>query len=232
MAILESDIINALTVKLGNPSESEYSEISKLSSIRRALVHYSEYKPLKKIGKFTSVVGVQQYDIGSSYAYLVGISEVFYGANVQNPAGFYNNIYDKLVNSVSDFDINNESIRVINDQVRSVIEKSTRYDYEMIDDNVVALIPTPEEVLDVYFSYDIIKTVDDLRESEFEDIVDFSFIISATDLANKRHKILQVNEPGTGFVMFQGGRFLEEQVEKTRIRLMKRLGVSSLAIHG
>ena len=231
----EDNIVDAVTYALGSPSLSEYPDVAKQDALRRGLIHYSQYKPLRKIGKFATVANQQQYDIAGSYAYLVGVNEVFYGAIGQDFTGFYGNVYDGLVN-ISELQgldtISNESLRVIDNQAIGVIEASTRYETEMIDDVTVALIPTPEDVRDIYFTYSIIKTVGDLKEREYQDVVDFTFLIAAMDLANKRHKILQLNDPSAGFLMFQGGKFLELQAEKTRERLMKRLGVNSLVIHG
>jgi hypothetical protein len=231
----EDNIISAVSFALGNPSESEYPESARRDALRRALVQYSQYKPLRKLGVFTTQSDVQQYDIASSYAYLISVNEVFYGATEQSFAGFYGVEYDPLaqVLGLQDMDlVSHEALRVIREQSISVIEGSQRYETEMLDDTTVALIPTPEDVRDVYFSYTLIKTVNDLKEREYQDIVDFTFLIAAIDLANKRHKILQVNEPGTGFVMFQGGKLLELQVDKTRERLTKRLGIGSLVTHG
>lgn len=234
-AFTEDDIISAVTIALGNPSTAEYSNAAKLDALRRARGHYSRYKPIRNIGSFSTIADQQQYDIASSYAYLISVTEVHYGATGQDLTGFYGNVYDRLtpLPESGDLDtISNESLRVINDQNASVIQESNRYEHKMIDDVTVALIPTPEDVRDVYFEYTTIKAVADMRESEYQDIVDFTFLTSAMDLANKRHKILQVNEPGTGFVMWQGGKFLAEQVREVRTRLMNSLGVSSLVLHG
>lgn len=231
----EEDILNAVTFAIGSPSESEYPNAAKQDALRRALTHYSQYRPLKRIGVFSTVADQQQYDIASSYTYLVGVKEVYYGSTEGDLSGFYGNVYDRLVNisSLQDMDVlSHEALRVIDKQTVGVIEASHRYETHMVDEVTVALIPTPEDVRDVYFEYSTIKAVSDLKEREYQDIVDFTFVIAAMDLANKRHKILQVNEPGTGFVMFQGGKFLAEQVERTRERLMKNLGINSLVIHG
>jgi len=231
----ENEIISAITYAMGSPSISEYPDAPKRDALRRALVHYSQYKPLKKMGSFETIADQQQYDIASSYSYLVGVTEVYYGSTQQDLTGFYGNVYDRLIqiSEYQDMDtISNESLRVIDKQNLGVIEKSTEYDFHMLDDVIVALIPTPEDVRTVYFEYSIIKTVADLKENEYQDIVDFTFLIAAMDLANKRHKILQVNESGSGYVMFQGGRFLEMQVEKVRERLTNSLGVNSLVLHG
>ena len=177
-AFTETDIISAVTYAIGNPSVSEYPDEAKQDVLRRALAHYSQYKPLKKTGKFTTQSGVQQYDIASSYAYLVGVTQVFYGSNQQDLTGFYGNVYDRLVqvSELQDMDtISNESLRVIDDRNMSVIEASQRYDYEMLDDTTVSLIPTPQDARDVYFTYTLIKTVADLKEREYQDIVDFTF---------------------------------------------------------
>ena len=234
-AFTEEDVIGAVTIALGNPTVTEYADASKRDALRRALAHYSTYRPLRRIGVFTTVADQQQYDIASSYAYLVGVTDVFYGATGQDLTGYFGNVYDNLV-SVSNArgldTISNESLRVIDDQNTSVMQASNRYEHEMLDDVTVALIPTPEDVRNVYFEYTIIKTVSDLKEREYQDIVDFTFIISGMDLANKRHKILQLNDPSAGFIMFHSGSFLSEQVERARNRLQERLGVSSLALHG
>jgi len=231
----EENIINAVTKAMGNPSLTEASYADKQDDLRRALAHYSMYKPLRRIGVFQTVANQQQYDIASSYTYLVAVNEVFYGAIGQDLTGFYGNVYDRLVN-ISELrgldTIKNESLRVIDKQSIGVIEASNRYETDMVDDVTVALIPTPEDVRDVYFTYSIIKTVADLRESEYQDIVDFTFVISASNLAAKRQKILQINEPVTGFVMYHSGLFLKSQVTETRERLEKKLGVNSLVIHG
>ena len=232
----EDDIISAVTFAIGNPSESEYPTTAKQDGLRRALSHYSQYKPLRRIGKFTTQADVQQYDIASSYTYLVGVTDIFYGpAGGQDLTGAYGDLYDNLLNlsgSQGPDMITNEALRVIEDQSIGVIEASRRFGHHMIDDNIVALIPTPTDIRDVYFEYTIIKTVADLKELEYQDIVDFSIIVSASDLSARRNKILQINEPGTGFVMFHSGKFLQDVVKETRVRLMKSLGVSSLALHG
>ncbi len=231
----EDDIIDAVTFAMGSPSISEYPDAPKRDALRRALAHYSQYKPLRRMGSFSTIADQQQYDIASSYAYLVEVTEVYYGATGQDLTGFYGNVYDRLIqiSEYQDMDtIANEALRVIDKQNISVVEASVEYDSKMVDDNTVALIPTPEDIRTVYFEYTIIKTVADLKENEYQDIVDFTFLVAAMDLANKRHKILQVNEPGTGFVMFQGGKFLWEQAEVVRARLIAKLGVNSLVIHG
>jgi hypothetical protein len=233
--ITEDNIIDAVTVALGNPSVSELSLASKQDALRRGLNHYSQYKPLRRLGVFSTIADQQQYDIASSYAYLVEVNEVYYGATGQDLTGFYGNVYDRLI-QISELQgmdtISHEALRVIDKQNVSVIEASMRYDTEMLDDVTVALIPTPEDVRDVYFVYSLIKTVADLREIEYQDVVDFTFIVAGMDLANKRHKILQVNEPGTGFVMFHSGKFLNDQVKDARMRLQNSLGVNSLVLHG
>jgi hypothetical protein len=231
----EDDIITAVTYAIGNPSLSEYPDAPKRDALRRGLVSYSKYKPLRRIGSFTTVANQQQYDIASSYAYLVGVGEVFYGATGQDLTGFYGNVYDRLVqiSELQEYDtISNEALRVIDKQSMGVIEASTRYETHMIDDATVALIPTPEDVRTIYFEYSLIKTVADLKENEYQDIVDFTFLSAASELASRRNKILQINEPGTGFVMFHSGKFLSDQVEVTRKRLMNSLGVNTLVLHG
>ena len=231
----EDDIINGLTFALGQANVAEYSDAAKRDALRRGLIQYSKYKPLRRIGVFSTVANQQQYDIASSYSYLIDVTEVYYGATGEDITGFYGNVYDRLI-SISETRgldvISNESLRVIDDQNVSAIQESHRYSHKMIDDVNVALIPTPEDVRDVYFEYTLIKEVSDLRESEYQDIIDFSFVIAGMDLANKRHKILQINEPATGFVMWHGGKFLKEQVKEARERLHNSLGVSSLALHG
>lgn len=231
----EDNIIDAVTFAMGSPSISEYPDAPKRDALRRALVHYSQYKPLKRIGSFSTIADQQQYDIASSYAYLVEVAEVFYGATGEDLAGFYGNIYDRLV-QISEYQnmdtISNEALRVIDKQNISVVHDSVEYDFKMVDEVTVALIPTPEDIRTVYFEYTLIKTVADLKENEYQDIVDFTFLVAAMDLANKRHKILQLNDPSSGFLMFQGGKFLWEQVEVVRARLIARLGVNSLVIHG
>lgn len=233
-ALTETEIIDAVTNAIGNPSTDEYSLAAKQDALRRALTEYSKYKPIRRIGVFQTVADQQQYDIGSSYSYLVGITNVFYGSNSEDLTGYYGNTgiwFDQLALGNLDT-LNNESLRVIDNQAISVAQDALRFDYEMLDDNIVALMPTPEDARNVYFMYTLIKAVDDLRESEYQDIVDFTVIISAQDLGAIRNKILQYNDPQTGFVMFQSGNFLKEVAKAANERVTKSLGVGTLAIHG
>jgi len=232
----ESDVLNAVSVAMGSPSEIEYSKMNKQDALRRGLIQYSQFRPLKKIGQFETVKDQQDYDIGSSYSYLIGITGVFYGLNDSiDLSSLYGNVYDNFVNTAELRGINTldqEALRYIDSQMISVIQASQRYDYHKTDDNTIALIPVPIDVRTIFFTYSTIRSLSDLRENDYQDIVDFTFLVSASALANNRNKVLQQNTPDLGFIMFRSGKFLDEQVGQVRKRLMNKFGVNSFIAHG
>lgn len=233
MAITEEAVIEALTNALGSPSEAEYGLVKKQSAIRRALIEYSEYCPLKKVGSFTTVIGQQRYDIGASYSYLLHVNNVFYGSESMDFTEFFGDSYGRVsTNRVDGLNrVESEALRMLDHNAQAVLQAQSRAAVN-IEDDTVDLIPPPTGVKEIFFDYTLIKSLSDLKEREFQNIVDFSFLISMNDIANKRHKIAQVNEPGTGYVQFFGGRLFSDKVETVRARLHRKLGVSSIVKHG
>jgi len=237
MPITESEVLNAVSVALGSPSESEYSTAAKQDALRRGLIQYSQFRPKRMFGNFQTVIDQQQYDIGSSYSYLIGITDVFYAPDdsisyTQYGSAVYDNIVP-LTNSRNINTIEQEALRVIDNQITSVLQSGQRYDHHKVNDNTIALMPTPTIVKTVYFSYSLIKDISDLRESEYQDIIDFTFVVSGSDLSNIRsNRPLQMNTPDLGFIMFQSQKQLTSQITEVRDRLMKKFGVNSFVIHG
>lgn len=231
----QEDILNAVTYALGSPSEAEYSEEKKLSALKRAFIEFSKYKPKKNLGKFTTVIGQQEYDVGTSYAYMIGITDVYYNssASITDDLDIFEQVITETITNNMDLGLlNSEVLQTINKRNIATLQEASRLDFEIINTGTIALIPCPEDENEVFFSYSTIKTINELDEGDFQDIVDFAFLISAMDLAMKRHKIQQLSDPGSGYIMFTGGKFLQDQAEKVRIRLQNRLGVSTLITHG
>lgn len=233
----ESDVLNAVSKALGSPPESEYSIADKQDALRRGLIQYSQFRPLRKIGSFITEADKQIYDIGSSYSYLIGITDVFYGTgDMPDLDRSFNTLQAEYVNSVALGDVNtlrHEALRVTDEQALSLIQAAQRYDYEKIDDNNVALIPTPTKVVEIFFMYSLIRTLDDLRENDYQDIVDFTFMIAGSSLLSERSKRpLQMNVPDLGFIMFQSSKNIEKQLEETGKKLKNRFGVTFFVTHG
>jgi hypothetical protein len=233
----ESDVLNAVSKALGSPPESEYSTADKQDALRRGLIQYSQFRPLRKIGSFETEANTQIYDIGSSYSYLIGITDVFYGPSDSPDLEYmYNAVQSDYINTAASGNlntINHEALRVMDERALSLLQSSKRYDFEPLDDNNVALIPTPTSVQTIFFTYTIIRTLDDLRENDYQDIVDFTFMIAGSSLLSERSKRpLQMNVPDIGFIMFQSNKNIEKQLEETSKRLTGKFGVTSFVTHG
>lgn len=233
----ESDVLNAVTLALGYLSETEFSTTNKQDALRRGLIQYSQFRPLRKIGSFTTEADVQQYDIGSSYSYLIGITGVFYGSGEMTDLNYlYNSVYSVYANTSAMRGIetlDHEALRVLDDRVISLIQSSQRYDYHKIDDNVVALIPIPTTIREIFFTYSIIRTFNDLRENDYQDIIDFTFLAAASSvLAARSKRPLQMNVPDLGFIMFQSSKFIAEQIAEVNKKLTNKFAVTSFITHG
>lgn len=233
----ESDVLNAVSKALGSPPESEYSAADKQDALRRGLIQYSQYRPLRKIGSFETEVNIQIYDIGSSYSYLIGINDVFYGPSDSLDLQYsYTALQSEYINTAALGGlntINHEALRVLDERVLSLLQASKRYDFEKLDDNNVALIPTPTGVQTIFFTYSTIRTLDDLRENDYQDIVDFTFMVAGSNLLSERDKKpLQMNVPDLGFIMFKSNKNIEKQLEETGKKLKNRFGTTSFVTHG
>jgi len=233
----ESDVLNAVFKALGSPSETEYSTADREDALRRGLIQYSQFRPLRKIGSFETEANQQIYDLGSSYAYLIGITDVFYGPSDGLDLTYqYNTIYNQYLDTAALSGINtlkHEALRVTDEQALSLIQASQRYDHEKLDDNNVALIPTPTGTVTIYFTYSIIRTLADLRENDYQDIVDFTFMVAGSGLLSERSKRpLQMNVPDLGFIMFASNKSIEKQLMDTNERLKNKFGVTAFVTHG
>lgn len=234
--LIESDVLNAVVMALGNPSLIEFPQADREDALRRGLIQYSQFRPLRKLGSFDTVVDQQVYDLGSSYSYLIGITNVFYGpGDFANMDSFYAGFYNSYINtsnfsSVSTLD--QQALRVIDNRMLAVIQASQRYDFHRVDDDNIALIPTPEDVKTIFFTYSDIRTLSDLRERDYQDTVDFMYIAAASIMAEIRSKILQMNTPDIGFIMFRSGEHINKIAAEKNKALAQKFGVNSFITHG
>lgn len=231
----ESEILDAVRIDMGVPSVTEWPDSNLQINLKAALIEYSKYKPLRKIGVFTTEANVQEYDIASSYSYFTGFEEIYYSSSafsVSADQTFYSSLAGVISNNNGLNTIDNESLRIIEQRQVQYIQSVGDYTWESLERGKVHLIPTPSSTGNVYFMYKERKQVSTLAEEEFKDIVDFTCVEALRGLGLKRHKVLQVNDPATGFVMFFGGRdFLKEAKEKEE-KLVKKFGVGTIMRHG
>jgi hypothetical protein len=231
----ESDVINAAFKALGSISETEYSTSDRQDALRRALLEFSQYRPLRKIGSFNTEIDRQVYDLGSSYSYLLSITDVYYGpGDSPDLSLYYNTLTDEYLNAFAGINtLNHEALRVIDNRTLSLVQSGQRWNFKRVDDNNVALIPTPTKVQTIYFTYSLIKTFNDLREQDYQDIVNFVIMIAGSGIISDRNKRpLQMNTPDIGFIMFHSTKSIEKILESTGKTLKNKFGVSSFITHG
>jgi hypothetical protein len=238
----QQSILDAVRNAIGSPATTEYPDTKTIDCLTRSLEVYSLYRPISNISYITTVANTQAYDfsdvsIFSDYneASFLRIKEMFYRG--VSSSSIIDSAFDAdiILDNTLNYGINifiQESLKILEEKELYNIANYNKYDYKIFNDTTVYLIPKPTSIQNVYFIYESKRTVANLKASEYKDIVDLTFVEAARDLGNKRHKLLQASDPGSGFVMFFGGKHLLEQAEATDKIVRTRLGKNSIFLHG
>ena len=234
-------IVDAVRNAIGSPATSEYPDTKIEDCVTRGLIEYSNYVPLKYIDYFTTVVGTQSYELsdiaifaGYDVATFLDIEEIFYkgiSASSLIDAAFD---IDILLDNTLNFGINTfiqPSLQILENKEISNIQNYTIYETEIFNDTTVYLIPKPTSIQRVYFIYRAKRLVANLKDKEYQDIIDFVFVQAARDLGNKREKLLQASDPGSGYVMFFGGKHLIKEADIIEKKLKNKFGVKNILRH-
>lgn len=155
--MLQSDVIAKLRSSYGFSDIAAYPDATLIDLIQSALNKISEYYPLIERSSLSTVAGQTRYTVSKTG--LFGIKEVFYSADSGGSSG--------SIESNSTFRNSSNFVRIMDMEIAAHLQPSGA---EIVSYDTFDLIPTPEEVITVYYDYKKIRALTDLPDI-FEDDV-------------------------------------------------------------
>jgi hypothetical protein len=153
--MLQANIITKLREDYGFADPSATPDSKLVEYITSALNRISEYYPKIERDFVLTIPDTTRYTITKTG--LIGIKEVFYSTGAGSAGGASSTLYANSSQFASIMDM----------EIQAHLTPSGS---EVVSFNTFDLIPTPEEVLKVYYDYKMIRTLTDLPDIFEEDI--------------------------------------------------------------
>lgn len=156
--MLQSDIITKLRDDYGFTDVSVYPDSKLIELINYALMKISDIYPKIMRDTFQTVANQTRYTITKTG--LIGIKEIFYSTS---SGGF------GAGNLGSTYNPSSQLTSILSMEIAAHLQPSGA---EVVGHDTFDLIPTPEEVMTVYFDYKTIRSLTELPANFEEDVLD------------------------------------------------------------